>query len=89
MLLPSSSIKGAAKRQEGVTLDARYARPLPEETPQEREERKKLLAEEQKKWDYGKTPEGKREFVALLVRQAKDRGALPNLANTSVTSVRK
>lgn len=76
-LLPPFPTKDKEKSKEGVTLDTRYTAPLPEETPQEREERKKRLAEEQKKWDYGKTPEGKREFVALLVRQAKDRGVLP------------
>jgi hypothetical protein len=76
MLLPSPT-KDKEKRQEGVTFDAKYTAPLPEETPQEREERKKRFAEEQKKWDYAKTPEGKREFVATLVRQAKKRGVLP------------
>lgn len=77
MLLPSSSTKDREKSQEGVANHVGYAEPLPDETPQEREERKKRLAEEQKKWDYGKTPEGKREFVATLVRQAKNRGVLP------------
>ena len=76
MLLPSPT-KDTEKSQEGVTLDAWYARPLPEETPQERVERKKRFVEEQKKWEYGTTPEGKREFVAILVRQAKTRGILP------------
>jgi hypothetical protein len=76
MILPSS-LKDTGKKQEGFTLDAKYMAPLPEETPQEREARKKWQAEEKRKWDYGTTPEGKRKFAALLIRQAKSRGVLP------------
>jgi hypothetical protein len=46
-------------------------------TPEEREAEKKRDEEEQKKWDYGKTPEGKREFAAFMVQEMKNRGILP------------
>ena len=77
MILNPSSLKDTEKKQEGVTLAARFMEPLPGETPQEQEKRIKWQTEAQKKFDHGKTPEGKREFVALLVRQAKNRGILP------------
>jgi hypothetical protein len=46
-------------------------------TPEEREAREKRLEEEQRKWDYGKTPEGKREFVAFFVESMKKQERLP------------
>jgi hypothetical protein len=46
-------------------------------TPEEREAREKRFEEEQRKWDYGTTPEGKREFVGFLVVSMKKQGKLP------------
>jgi len=77
MVLNPSSLKDTEKKQEGVTLAARFMKPLPGETPQEQEKRIKWQTEAQKKWDYAISPEGQREFVRILVRQAKDRGILP------------
>jgi hypothetical protein len=46
-------------------------------SPQEREAREKRAEEEQRKWDYGTTPEGKRDFIAFLLRSMKKQGKLP------------
>jgi len=77
MVLNPSSLKDTEKKQEGVTLAARNTAPFPLETPQEKEKRIKWQAEEQKKAEYRKSPEGQREFVRILVQQAKASGFLP------------
>src|SRR4029453_15681332 len=46
-------------------------------TPQEREASNKRMEELQKKWDYGTTPEGKRELAAFFVRSLKKQGRIP------------
>jgi hypothetical protein len=46
-------------------------------TPQEREASNKRMEELQKKWDYGTTPEGKREFAAFFVNSLKKQGRIP------------
>ena len=43
-------------------------------TPQEREARQKRSEEEQRKWDYGTTPEGKRDFAVFFVNSLKKQG---------------
>jgi hypothetical protein len=46
-------------------------------SPQEREAREKRLEEQQRKWDYGTTPEGQKEFARFLVTSMKLQGKLP------------
>ena len=46
-------------------------------TPQEREAYDKSMEELQKKWDYGTTPEGKRDFAVFFVISLKKQGRIP------------
>jgi hypothetical protein len=45
--------------------------------PEEREAQKKWLEEKRKEFEYALSPEGKREFAALMVRGMKSLGILP------------
>ena len=46
-------------------------------SPQEQEARQKRSEEEQKKWDYGTTPEGKRDFAVFFINSLKKQGRIP------------
>jgi len=46
-------------------------------TPAQREAREKRFEEKQRKWDYGTTPEGQKDFAAFLVKSMKIQGKLP------------
>jgi hypothetical protein len=76
-LLKPPTQEDREKHQAGVKYSEKHTAALAEEAPKEREERIKRQEALQKKWDHGATPEGTREFAALLVRQAKNRGVLP------------
>ena len=67
--------EGAFLQRAKASLEKHKAR-LEAMTPQEREARQKRSEEEQRKWDYGTTPEGKRDFVAFFINSLKKQGRI-------------